>query len=79
MSNTTPIVRETGPIALWDRERCCVCRALTPMWTAIPERTDGQQVALCESCAAKTPPSAVPTKDEWCARERSLERSTWRA
>jgi len=79
MSDTTPIKRETGPSAPWNQERCCMCRARTPMWTDIPERTDGQQVALCESCAAKTSPSAVPSKDEWFAREISLERPTWRA
>ena len=74
----TPIKREPGPSAPWNQERCAVCRARTPMWTDIPERTDGAQVALCVACAAKTPPSMVPTKDEWFDKEISLERTTWR-
>ena len=78
MSEATPIKREAGPLALWDQERCAVCRARTPLWTDIPDRTDGAQVALCVACASMTPPSMVPTKNEWFAKERSLERPTWR-
>jgi hypothetical protein len=47
------------------KENCCICRAATPYW----HRSD---VALCEECAKVTKLAALPTKAEWCAKERDL-------
>lgn len=56
-------------------ERCCVCRERTPYWTVLPDRTPGQQVACCQSCAKTVEPHEVPTKREWCDKERRLTRT----
>jgi hypothetical protein len=78
MSTSIPIEEEPKP---WDRlacERCCMCRTQTRWWTKLPNRTPGGQVALCPGCAATTPPEAIPTKDEWCDKERALNpRPAW--
>lgn len=73
-----PIAREPDVCRAWERERCCACRCRTTTWTALPDRTPGQQVALCAGCAATTEPADVPTKDAWFAREVALEKSTTR-
>lgn len=57
------------------RERCCFCRAPTPHWTAIPERTPGEQVACCPECGETRSPEEVPSKTEWCASERALRKA----
>ena len=51
------------------RERCCMCREFTPYWHA---PTD---VALCPSCANTTQLSELPSKREWCEKERKLTNS----
>lgn len=48
------------------RERCCMCREFTPYWYA------PKDVALCPSCAEKTLLSSLPSKREWCEKERKL-------
>lgn len=48
------------------RERCCMCRESTPYWYA------PKDVALCPSCADKTSLSELPSKREWCEKERKL-------
>ena len=46
-------------------------------WTMIEDRTPGQQVACCESCARHHAPFEVPTKAEWCdAEDRAEGRTT---
>ena len=50
-------------------ERCCFCRTVTDMWTAIPERSPGEQVACCTRCARHGTVAAVPAKADWCERE----------
>lgn len=47
-----------------------MCRKQTRLWTAIPDRSPGQQVAICEECAATSDPMDVPSKSDWVARER---------
>lgn len=46
-------------------ERCCICRKPTHYW----HETD---VALCQDCAKVTPLNLLPTKKEWCAKEKAL-------
>jgi len=47
------------------QERCCMCRTPTRYW----HRSD---VALCQQCAKTTKLVALPTKKDWCAKERAL-------
>lgn len=63
-----PIVKE--PPDMGPPERCCFCRTPTRMWTDLPSRKPGEQVACCEKCAAKEMHRDVPTKKEWLAVER---------
>jgi hypothetical protein len=46
-------------------EACCFCRAATDYWTALADRTPGQQVACCERCAETHMPVQVPSKGAW--------------
>jgi hypothetical protein len=48
------------------RERCCVCRNPTNYWYA------PKDVALCVNCAKVAKASNLPTKEEWCAKEKAL-------
>lgn len=52
------------------QENCCICRKPTLMWTELPDRTPGDQVALCERCAHHANPDEVPTKKLWLRHER---------
>ena len=63
-----PLVKEPSdiPVATIDMERCCFCRARTNMWHA------GKDVACCESCAEEHDESDLPSKKEWCLKEREL-------
>lgn len=64
-----PIVREDedmGPVM----ERCCFCRTPTRMWTDLPDRKPGEQVACCTKCSETGSPKAVPTKAIWYNAER---------
>lgn len=78
-----PIKRETdhGPSWSWlyraEQERCCVCRVHTSTWSELHDRTPGEQVAICEPCAEITAPELLPTKSEWFAKERALEKKPW--
>lgn len=60
-----PIVKEPDAYSHWDAEPCCFCHQPTRFWTALPERSAGEQVACCPFCADTFEPDAVPTKDEW--------------
>lgn len=57
-------------------ERCCFCREATNTWTDLPGRTGGGQVACCPVCASRADEKDVPTKQEWCRREKIAERPT---
>ena len=50
-------------------ENCIFCRSKTTYWTSLDERTPGQQVACCQSCASSAMPEDVPTKSQWIHRE----------
>jgi hypothetical protein len=71
-----PLKRE--PPDMGGFERCCFCRAPTPMWTVLTERTPGEQVACCEKCAAARAPEEVPSKRHWCGIERDIRRKEGR-
>lgn len=58
----------------WEMERCCFCRQPTPYWTTLPDRTPGQQVACCETCAPIRNPEEVPSKAVWCGLEREIRK-----
>jgi hypothetical protein len=60
-----PILHEPLDMALGVPERCCFCRSATRFWTALPDRTPGQQVACCETCAGTHWPVQVPSKEAW--------------
>jgi hypothetical protein len=53
-------------------ECCCFCRTPTPYWTVGLGRKGGEQVACCQECAKTREPSEVPTKREWCDKERAI-------
>lgn len=60
-------------------EACCFCRESTPFWY-FPELTSRGEVACCEGCAGIALPEDMPTKKEWCRRERIVaksERGDW--
>lgn len=57
-------------------ERCCFCRSRTNFWTELPDRTSGQQVAICQHCASRAKPDDIPSKKEWARRERIAHRPT---
>jgi len=45
-------------------ERCCFCRKPTNTWYK------PKDVAVCPTCAGRANPVDVPSKAEWCRRER---------
>lgn len=57
-------------------ERCCICRDKTVFWSALPDRTPGQQVACCPHCASRANPNDIPTKTVWMRRERIAHHPT---
>jgi hypothetical protein len=69
-----PTVPEPGDLSGFDMERCCFCRTPTAKWSDLPDRSPGEQVAVCDKCAAVATPDAVPTKKMWMARERVLHK-----
>ena len=46
-------------------EECCFCFTPTPLWTNLPDRESGEQVACCLECAQKRKREEVPTKQAW--------------
>lgn len=72
-----PIEQEPKPWDAMECERCCLCRTPTRWWTKLPDRTPGEQVALCEGCALTATPDAIPTKRAWCDKERALTPTFW--
>lgn len=55
-------------------ELCCFCRNPTMYWTQLSDRTPGQQVACCPECSSLHLSKDVPTKREWCDKERRLRK-----
>ena len=51
----------------WFMENCCVCRHFTRYWYG----TGALNVALCQACAQRADAATLPTKQEWCERERN--------
>lgn len=60
---TIPIKRE--PPDMGPAERCCFCRKGSRMWTNLPDRAPGEQVACCADCSKRHWPADVPTKNAW--------------
>lgn len=67
-----PIEREEDWATTYPHEHCCFCRAPTPWWTALADREPGAQVACCGECAEQYRPEEVPSKLEWCNKERVI-------
>ena len=65
---TEPEPASLGPAPA---EHCAGCRVRTRTWTLLPDRKPGEQVALCDDCAARMEPDDVPTKAAWFAAERA--------
>lgn len=49
-------------------ERCCFCRDETRYW--VTPGFGGELVACCPTCAKVAEIKDLPTKAEWCRRER---------
>lgn len=60
-----PIVAEPDTWRGWVAEACCFCEVSTRLWTSLPDRKPGEQVACCTFCADTFDVEVVPTKDEW--------------
>jgi len=60
-------------------ERCCFCRTPTDWWTAIPSRSEAQQVACCEICAGEFRQMDVPTKKYWFVVDAMLTQGSARS
>jgi hypothetical protein len=54
------------PEGLGPAERCCFCRLPTRFWC------EAIDVACCPRCATDHTVADMPTKEEWCAKEREL-------
>jgi hypothetical protein len=59
--------KEDEIYSLLTLENCCLCRAATPYWYV------HKDVACCQACAATATPDMIPSKAEWCAKERALQ------
>jgi hypothetical protein len=62
-----PTIRQDNPQPPF--EVCCFCRQRTMLWTNLPDRKEGEQVACCGACAERAKPEDVPTKKQWFRRE----------
>lgn len=65
-----PVEHEPHDMPMGPPEACCFCRAPTRMWTDLPTRTPGQQVACCLPCAITHTPAQAPSKGAWFDLER---------
>lgn len=52
------------------QERCCFCREFTRYWAM------NFDVACCQRCAGNADPMDLPTKEQWCRRERIARSKT---
>ena len=50
-------------------EVCVFCRTPTRYWYTPSD------VACCQNCAKEANPEDVPTKEQWCRRERIVEKA----
>jgi hypothetical protein len=60
---------EPADMAPFYPEPCSLCRTPTRHWY-VPN-----DVALCEPCAETATPEQIPTKKEWCAKERAIRQA----
>lgn len=70
-------IRHEGRNAGPPYERCCFCRIPTPYW--YDTKDIEYDVAICLHCSSRHRVSDIPTKEEWCEKERLLpmfEKST---
>lgn len=60
-------------------EFCAICDGPTVLWTDLPDRSPGAQVAICHICAEAKAPADVPTKRAWFDRvmPRFLSPQAW--
>lgn len=65
----TLVVTHDGEPEWGVKENCCLCRAPTHYWH---KPTD---VALCPNCAQTAKLEDLPSKKEWCEKERMLRRT----
>jgi hypothetical protein len=63
-------IKPDKDLCTWPLEVCCFCRKQTNFWTECPNLKPGEQLACCEKCARVANYKDVPTKEEWCNRER---------
>jgi len=55
------------------REACCFCRQKTIFWSG--DNGDFEpNVAICPNCASVVEVTDLPSKEEWCKRERIIDR-----
>ncbi len=52
-------------------EHCCLCRSVTRFWYTPFD------VALCTVCASTAERKDLPTKEEWCRKEKALMPKTY--
>lgn len=69
-----PIVKEGE--SLFDAEHCCFCRKPTTYWHA--HKDPREAVAVCQECAKVRKVKELPTKKEWCEKERAIWEATHR-
>lgn len=65
------VTLEDPDVGSLDLERCCLCRAPTAYWYA------PKDVACCQACAKSATPDRLPSKKEWCDRERALTKNAY--
>jgi hypothetical protein len=63
---TLPVIQEPGDFTGQPAEHCCLCRAHTRFWY------QPKDVALCLTCAEAAADTDIPSKADWCAKEREL-------
>lgn len=65
-ARTIPVAVERGGFGP-PHEECCFCFTPTPLWTNLPDRKPGEQVACCLECSQTRKREEVPSKQQWCA------------
>ena len=66
MTTTIPLKKDEDPdMTIWMCEQCCSCGKRTRWWTDLPDRTSGEQVALCLYCAPWVNEKDIPSKRAW--------------
>ncbi len=55
-------------------KNCVFCKRPTGFWTKISRRSEKEQVACCQTCAASKDEEEVLSFSEWTKREESRKR-----